>query len=577
MAIRLLDEHVIAQIAAGEVVERPASVVKELLENALDAGAATVQVAIAGGGQRLIRISDDGSGIRSDEVELAFARHATSKLTVVDDLEHIRTLGFRGEALASIAAVSQITVTTRHKDEAGGTRLRIEGGDIVQRSAIGAPSGTIMTVENLFYNTPARLKFLKKEATERRHIASVVTHYAMAYPHVRFVLEQDGREVFRSTGSGALADVMVRAVGLDIFKQMIEVDQREDDGRVYGFTSLPELHRADRTNITLFVNGRAIQDQKLTYAVVQAYHNLSAAGQYPISVLMIDLPPEDVDVNVHPTKAEVRFRDPQRVFSGVQRAVRAALLAASGGAARPQPPSSAWTSPAQTAFDLGSHDFSAGSGRLTQRETYEAASAIPSIGGAPAKPRTLPVLRVIGQVGAMYIIAEGPAGMYLIDQHAAHCRALYDRLSDLLAAGEPVPQTIFDVITVTLPPRAAQTLLRWNGILGSYGLDVEHFGGDAFTVRALPEMLHAHEPQAVIAELAEALTRAASESDANEAVLQAICRMGAVKSGEIMSLDTMQALVRQLERCASPLTAPDGQTTLVHITGDQIARQFKRG
>jgi DNA mismatch repair protein MutL len=284
-----------------------------------------------------------------------------------------------------------------------------------------------------------------------------------------------------------------------------------------------------------------------------------------------------VDVNVHPTKAEVRFRDPQRVFTGVQRAVRGALLAASGGATRPPTPSSPWTSPAQTAFDLGSHDFGAGSGRLTQREAYEAASAIPSIGGAPAKPRTLPVLRVIGQVGAMYIIAEGPAGMYLIDQHAAHCRALYDRISDLLAAGEPVPRTVFDVSTVTLPARAAQTLLRWIGILGDFGLDVEHFGGDAFTVRALPEMLHAPDPQAVVAELADALNRATNETEASEAILQALCRMGAVKSGEIMSHDAMQALVRQLERCASPLTAPDGQTTLVHMTGDQIARQFKRG
>ncbi|MCL4254447.1 MAG: DNA mismatch repair endonuclease MutL, partial [Anaerolineae bacterium] len=332
MPIHLLPEKLIAQIAAGEVVERPTSVVKELLENALDAGAKTIHVATQEGGRKLIRVSDDGVGISADEVELAFARHATSKLSKLEDLEQLQTLGFRGEALASIASVSRLMMTTRHYGENIGTQIRIEGGTITQKMAVGVPNGTVVTIENLFYNTPARLKFLKSENTEKRHIVALVTNYAIAYPQVKFILEQDGREIFRSIGNGQLADVVVRAVGLESFKHMLEVyaeDPAQDDRppvRVWGYASAPDLSRADRGNITLFVNGRWIQDTKLTYAVVQAYHTLLMTGRYPIAVLMVEIPPHELDVNVHPTKAEVRFRDPNAVFSAIQRAVRMAVI-----------------------------------------------------------------------------------------------------------------------------------------------------------------------------------------------------------------------------------------------------------
>jgi DNA mismatch repair protein MutL len=332
MTIRVLPDIVVAQIAAGEVVERPASVVKELVENSLDAGASHIHVQIHGGGQQRIRISDDGSGIPSEEVELAFYRHATSKLTTTDDLSRIQTLGFRGEALASIASVSRLSIVTRCTQDTSGTMLNLDGGRIIRRQEIGATIGTVITVENLFYNTPARLKFLKKENTEKRQIALFVTRYAMAYPHVRFVLEQDGREVFRSTGSGNLADVLVAAVGLDQFKNMVEVEGIETGSngqphiQLHGYTSVPSFSRADRNQITLFVNGRWIQDTRLSYAISQAYHTFLMTGRYPVSVLMIQIPSEEVDVNVHPTKAEVRFRDSDKVFTAVQRVVRRAVV-----------------------------------------------------------------------------------------------------------------------------------------------------------------------------------------------------------------------------------------------------------
>ncbi|MEP7291270.1 MAG: DNA mismatch repair endonuclease MutL, partial [Chloroflexota bacterium] len=428
MPIHILDEQVVAQIAAGEVVERPSSVVKELLENALDAGATHIRIALSGDGRQSIQISDDGVGIPTDEVELAFTRHATSKLQSADDLYCIRTLGFRGEALASIAAVSQLTATTRHRDDRIGTTLQIDGGRLQQRRSVGAPGGTVITVENLFFNTPARLKFMKKETTEKRHIAEIVSRYAMAYPGVRFILEQDGREVFRTNGSGFLADVIVSAMGLDGVKNMLEVDDEQGDIRVTGFTSAPSMNRADRSKITLFVNGRAIQDTSLTYAVIQAYHTLLMTGRFPVAVLMITLPPEELDVNVHPTKAEVRFRAADAVFSAVQRAVRRAVID------QAQTPSlrrrymvddNAWQPHRQTEMELSLDSPGQHARQRTGEE--DRATSTPDGVDAPTMPRTLPLLRVIGQIGAAYIVAEGPAGMYMIDQHAAHERILYEQ------------------------------------------------------------------------------------------------------------------------------------------------------
>ncbi len=335
MPIQILPEVVAAQIAAGEVVERPASVVKELLENSLDAGAHVIRVEVESGGRRLMRVTDDGCGIPGGEAELAFARHATSKLHRLADLDNIQTLGFRGEALASIGSVAQVTLLTRTADESAGTLLRLDGGRLVEHHAAGTPVGTVISVENLFFNTPARLKFLKAEATERRHIDAVVTRYAMAYPNVRFSLLQDARVTFSTAGTGDLADVLVDVLGAETMREMLPVNpvepQRPDlpDITVYGYTSAPHVNRNTRSQITLFVNGRHIQDSSLGYAVGQAYHTLMPADRYPIAVLMINMPPGDVDVNVHPAKAEVRFRSPDAVFSAVQRAVRRAVIAQS--------------------------------------------------------------------------------------------------------------------------------------------------------------------------------------------------------------------------------------------------------
>ena len=327
MPIRLLSSEVSSQIAAGEVVERPASVVKELTENALDAGAKNISISIEDAGRTLIEVADDGYGIAADELELAAARHATSKLVQSEDLFHISTLGFRGEALASIGSVSQMTITSRVASAKEGARLKVDGGISGKVEKVGAPVGTVLRVENLFYNVPARLKFLKTDVTERRAIDALVTRYALAYPKVRFKVTDGKQATLQTAGDGDRRAILAALYGVEVAKQMLEVMDAEEGLSLTGFISPTSLTRSNRKEITFFVNGRWVQEFSLTTALLQAYHTLLMVGRYPLTALFLEIAPEDVDVNVHPTKAEVRFRSQDRIFSFVQRAARKALLA----------------------------------------------------------------------------------------------------------------------------------------------------------------------------------------------------------------------------------------------------------
>ena len=577
MPIRVLSEKVASQIAAGEVVERPASVVKELVENSIDAGARNIQVETRDGGKRFIRVTDDGGGVPAGEVELAFHRHSTSKLTSADDLARITTLGFRGEALASIAAVSHMTFATRASGEPLGTLVRLEGGRVVTRQESGRPSGTAVTIENLFFNVPARLKFLRTERTERRHIDQWLTRYAMAYPELRFTLSHDGRNVFQSPGLGKLRDVLVAVFGLDIGAAFLEISDLQSpnfDIQVTGFVSPPSLHRANRTYITTFVNGRWVQDSSLTYAIIQAYHTLLPGGRYPLAVVMVALPPEEVDVNVHPAKAEVRFRDGDVVFRAVQKAVRSTLLER---APVPTftPPSTAWPG-------LKSR------GREERRERLASLTPRPAaeqlrFDGEPAKATKLeggpiPPLRVVGQVGTTYIVAEGPEGMYLIDQHAAHERILFERLLAERQRAAVASQALLEPQPVELSPEAASLLEEHLEVLSSLGFQVEPFGGTTMLVRALPALVSETEPGQVLEDVAAALLAgdAPLEAEVEETVARQVCKRAAVKAGQVLERAEMEELIRMLERCASPRTCPHGRPTMIHLSVAQLAREFGR-
>ncbi|HJR79593.1 MAG TPA: DNA mismatch repair endonuclease MutL, partial [Anaerolineales bacterium] len=423
MPIRLLSPEVASQIAAGEVIERPASVVKELLENSLDAGARSITITIEEAGKKLIEVADDGSGISSAELELAVSRHATSKLARADELFSISTLGFRGEALASIGSISRMSVTSRVQNEQEGARLRVEGGMAGKPTKVGTTVGTTVRVEDLFYNVPARLKFLKSDTTERRATDVLVTRYALAYPKKRIKLSDGKNVVLQTSGDGDRRAILAALYGVDVAKQMLEVMTEEDGLSLTGFVSPISLTRSNRREITFFINGRWVHDVSLNTALLQAYHTLLMVGRYPLTALFLEIPPAEVDVNVHPAKAEVRFRNQDKVFSFVQRSVRKALLAYSPvpnvasslwGTTRTMPPEQ----PRHTGLDwkIG-HDeelFVSSKSPVTDTspESTVTNSQVPIT--SPQFPRetstsqpSIPLLRLVGQIGATYLVAEG--------------------------------------------------------------------------------------------------------------------------------------------------------------------------
>jgi DNA mismatch repair protein MutL len=625
MPIHILSPEVANQIAAGEVVERPASAVKELIENSLDADGRDIRVEIRDGGRRLIRVQDDGCGIPASEAALAFQRHATSKIRTAEDLSRITTLGFRGEALASIAAVSQVTLLTRARDEEIGVLLRLAEGREISREPAGGPAGAVVTVEHLFANTPARLKFLKQPATEASHVQQMVTRYALAFPERRFSLVADGRLVFQSNGSGKLYDVLVKVYGLDMARQMLEVEHIDQSTnlpiyhppvRVTGYVGSPSLHRGNRGYITLFVNRRWFQDTSVAFSVIQAYHTMLPTGRYPAAVVFIEIDPADVDVNVHPTKAEVRFRDNHAVFSAVQKAVRRTLIehggaavmpAAAGAEGLPAGPDPAAAAPAPSAwgdeeglrptrFDDASWAqrrealLGAGSQRRLfpppdaegwavglQPPTSNLQPPTPNLQPPPSKP-LLPLLRVVGQLGATYIVAEGPDGMYLVDQHAAHERILYEQMTSQRLSHALAIQPLLEPMVLDLSPEQAAVVAEELDMLNELGVAIEPFGGGSYLVRSVPAILSRDDPAAALTEIVDGLAR---QTDVIEGAVEAmlttlICKRAAIKGGQVLSQAEMHELVGQLEACRAPRTCPHGRPTMIYLSADELARQFGR-
>ncbi len=591
MPIRLLAPEVSSQIAAGEVIERPASVVKELIENALDAGAKTISVSVAEAGRRLIEVADDGNGIAADELGLAVSRHATSKLAHAEDLFHIATLGFRGEALASIGSVSRMTITSQVMGAKAGARIRVEGGREGKVEAIGAPVGSIVRVEDLFYNVPARLKFLKTDVTERRAIDSLLTRYALAYPEVRLKLAEDGAITLQTSGDGDRRAILAALYGVETARQLLEVTAQEEGMSLSGFVSPTAVTRSNRKDITVFVNGRWVQDTSLTTALIQAYHTLLMVGRYPMGVLFIRILPEEVDVNVHPAKAEVRFRNQDRVFGFVQRAVRRGLLAYA-----PVPPitPALWGQHSQEKPLVGldwtiahSSDPPSPMGDQPSRITPPSALAGPQPGilDLPSLPGSLrpeigrvPLLRLIGQIGATYLVAEGPDGLYLVDQHAAHERVLFEKLMAQHEMNKIPSQSLLTPAAVTFTPQSAALLASQLLTLKHFGFDVQEFGPNTFQVRAVPALFAGSDPSAALRALVEDFEEdeAPLQNEVEKKLAARVCKRLAVKAGQTLSPEEQRALLTDLENCNSPRTCPHGRPTMIHLSVEMLERQFGR-
>jgi DNA mismatch repair protein MutL len=575
MTIRVLPPEVASQIAAGEVVERPASVVKELLENALDAGAKSVIVNITAAGRTLIQVADDGAGIPADELMLAVERHATSKLVSAEDLFRITTLGFRGEALASIGSVSRLTITSRTADSPAGARLRLEGGITSKLEKVGSPLGTVVSVEELFYNVPARLKFLKQDMTERRAIDALLRRYALAYPQVRFKVAEGNTPSLQTSGDGDRRAILAALFGVDTARQMLDVVAEEDGFKLSGFISPTALTRSNRKEITFFINGRWVQDTPLNAALLQAYHTLLMVGRYPLATLFLEVPPEEVDVNVHPAKAEVRFRNPDKVFSFVQRSARRALLAYA-----PVPQGTLqnlWGSaPSQRqvdpAWSLVHAEQSAVKGQ--EAEGIQPATVITQ----PSVFEKVPLLRLIGQVGATYLVAEGPDGLYLIDQHAAHERVLFEKLMAQHELKAIPSQALLTPVVVHLPPASAKLLEDQVPVLQHFGFHVEPFGQNSYQVRAMPSLFVDSDPAAALRALVEDFEEDETplQNELEAKIAGRVCKRLAIKAGQILSPEEQRALLNDLETCASPRTCPHGRPTMIHLSVDTLERQFGR-
>ncbi len=572
MPIRILAPEVAARIAAGEVVERPASVVKELVENSLDAGASRIAVEVTAGGLEQIRVTDDGFGIEPGELLTAFERHATSKLADDADLARVLTLGFRGEALPSIAAVAEVEVVSRPPGSDSAAFVRLAPETPAESGSRGSPPGTSISVLRLFGRLPARRKFLRAPASEANAIAAVVTHYALAYPEVRFSLTFDGRQSFATPGSGDLRDAVAAVYGLEAGAAMLAVESAgAPDPRVDGLAGPPALSRASRGYISLFVNRRWIQNRRLAFAVEQAYQGMLMVGRHPLAVLNISCAYEDVDVNVHPTKAEVRFRDESAVFSAVQRAVRAALLAqapvpagvsaGAGLALEPEP----WTPP------LWERGLRGEGGAVAAAARPEASSRAEPLTPAAA----LPVLRVIGQFGGVYIIAEGPDGMYMIDQHAAHERVLYERFCAARESRRPDSQGLLEPLALDLPPRLRALVGQEEEALAGHGFAIEPFGEGSLIVRSVPAQLGRGDVREAVERFLGDLLEE-DEGDRRDRVAMSLACHGAVRAGKTLSPEEMRDLVLQLEGSQSPHTCPHGRPTMVHMSADALARGFGR-
>ena len=568
MSVQVLPGPLAAKIAAGEVVERPASVVKELCENALDARANSIAVAIEQGGLRRIRVEDNGDGIAAEDLPVTVRRYATSKISSVDDLAAIRTLGFRGEALASIAAVSHVDIRSRTAKDRVAQQLATAGGEDVTLAPIAGPVGTAVDVRHLFFNVPARLAFCKSPQAETQRIIQCVQHLALSQPAVRFTLSVNGREVFATAGSGRMADVFIAMHGHELADQLIPVD----DPLVQGVLVQPTVHRGNRTGVSLFVNNRWVQQRALAYTVTDVYAELMPDGRYPLAALNVALPVEDVDVNVHPQKSDIRLKDSGSVMRRLRHVLRSELARHVA------------VQPMRQHFQ-STETWHGGEGQAGPGQTARAVDLFrppdtngeTSGSGPPdAAPATPSELRVLGQISAMYLIAEGIDGMYLIDQHSAHERVLYEAVLKRLP--EAQSQQLLEPQTLTLSPTHVQWLEANVEELQRMGFALESFGAGAWLLRAVPLFLaeRGHDWGQFVRTVIEQKDNPDYRGDPLERLRWVIACHGAVKAGDTLAHEQIVALLGALERCDLARTCPHGRPTMVRLTHAQLAREFGR-
>lgn len=620
--IQILPEILSNKIAAGEVVERPASVVKELVENALDAGSDRIEVLVEEGGRRLIQVADNGHGMSADDALLCIERYATSKISTDPDLFAIRSLGFRGEALPSIASVSKFTLTTRAAEAAAGTQIRIEGGKVLGVAEIGAPAGTLIQVRQLFYNTPARRKFMKTINTEMGHVADTLASLALGRPEVHFSLSHNGRSVRKWSRCSDPAHRVAAVLGKGLRRQLTPVDHEDDYLKLSGWVGTPDAARKTSRGIHLYVNGRCVKDRAVQHALFQGYTGRLMKGQYPVAVLYLELPYDQVDVNVHPTKHEVRFAQQRRVHHVVQESVARALARserASWAVASPEtdmrfdsvrPPESpigasvgrdrvAQSSPAYDAFrrtvstsdrDLGmvsrppviNADMKTGPPfDTTMKERPSPSAPVPTADAQAPLWSKGPFAdwTPLGQIRGTYILCEAPEGLAIVDQHAAHERITFEALRQA-HAGRPIEsQGMLLPETIDLSHGEAEVLERLMAEMGRMGLVIEPFGGTTFVIKAVPMVLGKGSVAGVVRDVVERIAEVGFGSGLEKVIeecLVTIACHNSIRAHQRLSDAEMRALLDQLGQCENPSHCPHGRPTWIRWTVRELEKAFGR-
>ncbi len=633
--IAVLDQHTAELIAAGEVVERPSSVIKELVENCMDAGATSISVEIKNGGVTYMSVTDNGEGMERDDVPVAFLRHATSKVRTAPDLDAIATLGFRGEALASIAAVSRVELITRREEDLAGTHYTIEGGQVGELSDIGCAKGTTIIVRDLFFNVPARMKFLKKDVSEGNAVAAVMDRLALSHPQIAFRFIRDGKEELQTTGDGDLRGCIYSVLGRDFSRNLLEVSYALDGVSVSGFISAPSAPRPNRTMQHFFVNRRYVKTRTAMAALEQAFKGVIMGGKFPACVLFIDLPPETVDANVHPAKVEIRFMDERPVFSAVYHAVQNALQ----GASTPKSVTLPEKTPAKPAGKQLILDFTKPVTPPAPVSAPAAISASPApvkkpdifrvseeYGGFDRKPLTVsdvaaqwgdlqdrseptytppvtpvpvtetvaeqapthlrdvrvveeqdvrPTVRYIGELFATYLLAEMDGSLYVIDKHAAHERLLYNQL---IATEHADSQQLLAPLSVTLSREEYAALMTYTEELTKVGFEVEEFGGREVLIRAVPMLLSGCDIAAVIREIAGGFAEGARtvRSSALDWIYHSTACRAAVKAGDESRPAELAKFAERVLYHDDLRTCPHGRPVCFSLTKQEIEKQFGR-
>ncbi|MGE0082904.1 MAG: DNA mismatch repair endonuclease MutL [Desulfococcaceae bacterium] len=604
--VRILPETLSNKIAAGEVVERPASVVKELVENALDAQSTRIIVEVEKGGRSMIRVSDNGTGMDYDDALLSVERYATSKIAGEEDLFSIRTLGFRGEALPSIAAVSRFVMETRTSGSDTGTRMEITGGTIRNVSEAGVPAGTMISVKDLFFNTPARRKFMKGAGTEMGHIADTLSGVALGWPRVRFSLHHNGKSVKIWSGVSDPLDRAADILGQDRKKDLCRVEWDSPDISLSGWVSLPGITRSTSSCIYLYVNGRWVKDRIVQHAIFAGYAGRIMKGQFPLAVLFLTVPPEQVDVNVHPAKNEVRFAQQKSVHEAVRQAVSDALARSSRtgksliSAHTGQDPEDLKVRHFPSSFSIpanentnspafvppGSHVSEAAlsyregqnfSAQQFQTDQEEAVSVQENLW----EKKAFGDLRIIGQFHGTYILCESENGLILIDQHAAHERVLFEELKNCVNSRNPSVQKLLMPETVELTFRESALMQSILPAFSEMGFEIEPFGGNTFAVQSAPSMLSGKAIAPLIAEIMEKMTHIGMDTDADrnraeEEILMLTACHAAIRAGQTLSPDQMRRLLRQMDECENPFNCPHGRPTWIRWGLHFLEKSFRR-